>query len=179
MHCVVITGGPGVGKTTLLAELKRLGYATVEESARAVIKERLARGLSPRPEPSAFAREILRRDIEKYLGCARAAAWTFFDRGVLEAIAMLDETLPIGARELASLLQTYPFHRTVFLLPPWRAIYVTDAERDQSFEDTVSVHGKVQAWYRACGYTLHEVPCLPAAARAAYVLSVLSRRETT
>src|ERR671938_223494 len=63
---VVITGGPGAGKTTLLAELAARGYTTVEESARAIIAERLTSGASRRPSPLAFAREILRRDIEKY-----------------------------------------------------------------------------------------------------------------
>jgi IS30 family transposase len=59
-HCcmpqVIISGAPGVGKTTLLAELSRLGYATVTESAREVISERLARGQPPRPDPETFAR---------------------------------------------------------------------------------------------------------------------------
>ena len=38
------------------------------------------------------------------------------------------------------MLATYPFHATVFVLPPWEAIYATDAERDQSFADAVDVH---------------------------------------
>jgi hypothetical protein len=49
MPCVVITGGPGVGKTTLLAELRAQGYATVAESARAIMRSaaRKARALVP------------------------------------------------------------------------------------------------------------------------------------
>ena len=43
MPHVIVTGGPGAGKTTLLATLADLGYITVEESARAIIAERLAR----------------------------------------------------------------------------------------------------------------------------------------
>lgn len=34
----VITGGPGVGKTTLIERLKQAGYSTVEEQARKIIK---------------------------------------------------------------------------------------------------------------------------------------------
>ena len=82
----VITGGPGAGKTTLLAKLSALGYATVEESARAVIAERLARGVSARPAPPDFAREILRRDIAKYLAAPPTDEPVFFDRGVIEAL---------------------------------------------------------------------------------------------
>jgi predicted ATPase len=65
MPHVIVTGGPGAGKTTLLAALAAIGYATVEESARAVIAERQARGATRRPDALAFAREILGRDIAK------------------------------------------------------------------------------------------------------------------
>jgi predicted ATPase len=54
MPHVIVTGGPGAGKTTLLAELAARGYATVEESARAIIRERLARGASRRPDAFDF-----------------------------------------------------------------------------------------------------------------------------
>ena len=36
MSRVILTGGPGTGKTTLPAALAAMGYATVEESARAI-----------------------------------------------------------------------------------------------------------------------------------------------
>jgi len=58
LNHVPVAGGPGAGKTTLLAELAARGYATVEESARAIIRERLARSASRRPEGLAFAEEI-------------------------------------------------------------------------------------------------------------------------
>ena len=35
----VITGGPGTGKTSLIEELKIVGYQTVKEVARDIIKE--------------------------------------------------------------------------------------------------------------------------------------------
>src|SRR5688572_16313828 len=75
MACVLITGGPGVGKTTLLADLGARGHATVVESARAIIAERRARGQSPRPDPIAFAQEILRRDTEKYHAQQGESGW--------------------------------------------------------------------------------------------------------
>lgn len=171
---VVITGGPGAGKTTLLAELAARGYATVEESARAIIAERLARGDSPRPGPTAFANEILRRDIEKYVAQPHASGWVFFDRGAIEAIGMVNEAAPLPAARLSAMLAAYPFHTRVFILPPWQAIFTTDAERDQSFADAVGVHGRIVQWYGACGYTLHEVPRLPAARRADYILGTLA-----
>lgn len=174
MPHVVVTGGPGAGKTTLLTELAAMGYATVDESARAIIAERRARGESPRPDPLAFAREILRRDIEKYVSQPRTSTWVFFDRSLIEAVGMLHEASPLPSIEHESLLASCPFHPTVFVLPPWEAIYSTDAERDQSFADAVDVHARVERWYRSCGYVLNEVPRLPGPQRAEHVLRALA-----
>ncbi len=177
MPRVVITGGPGVGKTMLLAELAERGYATVAESARAIISERRARGQSPRPEPVAFAQEILRRDTEKYHAHPSDSGWVFFDRGVLEALGMLHEATPLSASELDAALRAYPFHSSVFILPPWSGIYATDAERDHSFPWVEHVHNQLVRWYRSCGYTLCEVPPLPVAERAEFVLRTLAHGD--
>jgi predicted ATPase len=174
MPHVIVTGGPGTGKTTLLAELAAAGYATVEESARAIIAERLARGASRRPDALSFAQEIFRRDIEKYLTRPRTSEWLFFDRGLIDALGLLHETSPLPSITLKSMLASYPFHGTAFVLPPWEAIYATDAERDQSFAEAVDIHARIVRWYRSCGYVLNEVPRLPVAQRAAHVLRVLA-----
>jgi predicted ATPase len=179
MNGVVITGGPGAGKTSLIAELARLGFATVSDSAREVIAERRARGLAPRPEPAAFAREILARDDEKYLDRPNGARFTFFDRSPLEALAMVHEAAPMPQAELKARLGTYRFHDTVFVLPPWDAIYRTDAERDHSFAHAERVHGDLVRWYRWCGYLLHEVPRVTVVERAEHLLRVLAVGGTT
>lgn len=152
-----------------------MGYPTVGESARAIISERLARGESPRPEPLAFAQEILRRDAEKYTHQQQRDQWVFFDRGAVESVAMVQDASPMPSAELQALLDTYRFHNQVFVLPPWQAIYVTDAERDHSFAHACRVHSQLVNWYRACGYELHEVPRLPVPERARYLVRVLER----
>lgn len=171
---VVLTGGPGAGKTTLLAELAGLGYGTVAESAREVIAQRLARGQTPRPEAETFAREILCRDIEKYGALHTAGAVVFFDRSLIEALGMLIEAAPPPEAALNATLKAYPFHGTVFVLPPWKEIYRTDAERDHTFAHAQRVHADLVRWYRRCGYSLHELPRVGVAERARHVLRVLA-----
>ncbi len=172
MHRVVITGGPGAGKTALIGELGRRGFATVGESARAVIAERLAQGLPPRPEPESFAREILRRDMEKY-AAPRAAGVVFYDRSAVEALGGVNAAAPMREPDLQAQLDTLKFHQLVFVLPPWKAIYRTDAERDHTFEHAQRVHGEIVRWYVRCGYRIDEVPCLPVEQRAEHVLRSL------
>ena len=175
MPHVVLTGGPGAGKTAVLGELAAMGYTTVEDTARAIIAERVARGASPRPDLPTFAREILRRDIAKYVGQPRTSQWVFFDRGLIDSVGMLQEVAPLPAHELQAMLAAYPFHPSVFVFPPWEAIYVNDSERDQSFTDAINVHDKVVLWYRSCGYIVHEVPRLPVAQRAQHVVEYLAQ----
>jgi predicted ATPase len=174
MPCVVLTGGPGAGKTALLASLASMGYATVEESARAIIAERLASGLSRRPSAPEFARQILTRDIEKYVAQPRASKWVFFDRGLIDALGLLQEVSPMPSEDLEAMLTNYPFHRPVFVLPPWEAIYLNDAERDQTYTEAVMVYEKILRWYHCCRYHVHEVPRLPVIERARHVLRVLA-----
>jgi len=173
---VVITGGPGAGKTTLLRELERRGFATVEDTPRAIIRSRRALGLSPRPSPLEFAEQVLRRDVELYeqnTGQAR----TFFDRGVPDALAMVADAAPERRAELVALAADYPYHPVVFVLPPWEEIYITDDERDHTFAHAVRVHESLVAWYQLCGYHVASVPKLPVAERCDYVLSALSARN--
>jgi predicted ATPase len=168
---VVISGGPGAGKTTLLHELHSRGYAVVEETARAVIKARLALGLPARPSPLEFAEEVLRRDIEQYHQANPIP--TFFDRSILDALSMLVHAAPARREEVNALASRYPYHRLAFFLPPWKAIYVNDAERDQSFAEAVRVHESLVAWYRQCGYQIVQVPELTVTERCNFVLEAL------
>ena len=118
----VVTGGPGGGKTTLLDSLADRGYRVISESARCIIKERLAAGLSPRPDPVSFAQEILELDIEKYRTLATCEHPALFDRGVLDALYMLDAERALPRGDIASYVERFPYHPVVFLLPPWEEI---------------------------------------------------------
>lgn len=176
MAHVILTGGPGVGKTTLLAELAHRGFATVPESARAIIAERRAAGLPPRPAPLEFARQVMERDLAAWHAVPGAADRVFFDRGLVDSLGMLDEAQPMTDAEIRAVLQQHPFHAHTFVLPPWEEIHTTDSERDQGFADCLRIHERIMAWYARCGFVMHEVPRLPVAERAAFVLDTLDRR---
>jgi len=169
---VVITGGPGAGKTTLLRELGRQGFAIVDDTPRAIIRSRRALGLSPRPTPLEFAEQVFRRDVELYVQNAGAAC-VFFDRGVLDALAMVADAAPERRADAIALAADYPYHPLVFVLPPWEEIYVTDEERDHPFTHAVRVCESLVGWYQLCGYQVAHVPKLPVAERCDYVLSAL------
>ena len=173
MSRVVITGGPGAGKTTLLLALQARGYTIVGDSARTIIRDRRRRGLSPRPNAYEFAHETLRMDIENFVHHAATPGDVFFERGVLDVLCMLDRASPLNESELSLWLSKYQYCAKVFVLPPWKAIYVNDAERDHTFEHAESVSTIVQEWYRRCGYQVLEVPVASVDERCTYVLREL------
>jgi predicted ATPase len=170
---VVFTGGPGAGKTALLKALASHGHPVVGETARAIIKSRLAQGLAPRPDPRAFAEAILAKDVENYHQHGDAG-YVLFDRGVPDALCMLKECDPWRHTELLAVAARYPYHPKAFFLPPWEAIFETDAERDQSFGDAVRVYAPLVEWYRACGYQIVEVPRTSVVERCTFVVRILN-----
>ena len=177
MSRIIITGGPGAGKTTLLLALQARGYAIVGDSARIIIQERRRRGLTPRPETHEFVEQVLRMDIENYIHHAATPGQVFFDRSVLDALCSLDHITLLNESELSIWLSKYQYCSKVFVLPPWKAIYGTDPERDHTFEHAESVYGITQEWYRRCRYQLIEVPKVSVAERCTYVLQALANSD--
>lgn len=171
----VLTGGPGAGKTTVLNALSERGYRFAPESARRIIKERLRKGLSRRPEPAVFASEILQADIEQYRQFHSSHEPVFYDRGVLDALYMLDAAAALPGDTAARYVRDFPYNNVVFLLPPWAHIYATDAERDQTLEEAQGVFERMQQWYSSWGYETVEVPRLDVISRAAFILETVDR----
>jgi predicted ATPase len=167
---VLVTGGPGVGKTSLLKELGLRGLTTAGDAAREVIAERKRNGLTPRPPPLEFAEEILRRDCAQYKAASQRGGLVFFDRGVPEALGMLEQARASLPGELEARLAEFVYHEAAFILPPWESIFVQDAERDQTFADTLRVHESLRRWYARCGFRLVEVPRGTVGERAEFVL---------
>src|SRR4051794_14673777 len=104
MARIIITGGPGAGKTTLLLALQERGYTIVGDSPRAIIQDRLRRGLSPRPNADEFPYETLRMDIENFVQHAATPDHVFFDRSVLDSLCGLDRVTPLSEDELSTWL---------------------------------------------------------------------------
>src|SRR3982751_99687 len=100
MARIAMTGAPGAGKTTLLLALQARGYTIVGDSPRAIIQDRLKRGLSPRPAAHEFVPETLRMDIANFVQHAATPGHVFFDRSVLDALCGLDSVTPLTEPEL-------------------------------------------------------------------------------
>ncbi|HME25991.1 MAG TPA: AAA family ATPase [Acetobacteraceae bacterium] len=102
---VVISGCSGGGKSSLLAELRQRGHATVEEPGRRIVKEELLGDGSALPwvNETAFARRAVALALADRTALGRVAGWVFFDRGLIDAAAALQHLT--GEPTLAALGQ--------------------------------------------------------------------------
>ncbi|WP_304171958.1 AAA family ATPase [Phenylobacterium aquaticum] len=169
----LFTGGPGVGKTTLVEHLKARGETCVPETHRQVIREQAAlgdRGL-PRSDQTGFRNLCGRRDVEIFDRLAGETRRVFFDRGILDSLA--GDGLDPPWLERAAAERRYA--ATVFAPPPWAEIYETDAERIQDFAEAVATHDRICAGLTRRGYQVVELPRVSVEDRAAFVLEAVAR----
>lgn len=172
---VVISGCSGGGKSTLLKELAGRGLATVAEPGRRIVREQMACGGTALPwiDMAGFARRAIDLAAADHAAAAGAGSWIFFDRGIIDAAVAHDAAA--GTALLPALAAVHPYHRVMFLAPPWPEIYVQDAERPKDFAVAVAEHAQLARAYPALGYRVVDLPRISPAARADFVLATLGQ----
>ena len=104
---------------------------------------------------------------------APADKLAFFDRGIPDIIAYLDVaqiTFPLIYDEA---LKLHPYHKQVFILPPWEKIYVHDSERWQTFEEATLINDAIRNAYKTRGFELIDVPKNSVSERIAFILDFI------
>ncbi|KNB53874.1 AAA family ATPase [Streptomyces caatingaensis] len=168
---IVVTGGPGAGKSTLIDALEAAGHARSQEAGRGVIRDQAAlggRGL-PWTDPELFAELMLGWELRSHHEAAGRPGTVFFDRGVPDIVGYLrleGRPVPGHLREAA---RRFRYHRRVLAAPPWPEIYERDAERRQSYAEAVRTYEAVTAAYREFGYEPVELPRASVAERVRFV----------
>ncbi|MDF5753663.1 AAA family ATPase [Spongiactinospora sp. TRM90649] len=172
---VVVTGGPGSGKSTLIDLLAAGGHARSAEAGRAIIRDQTAIGGPALPwgDRALFAELMLGWELRSYHAAQETAGPVFFDRGVPDVLAYLRlEGLPVPAH-MRRAAERFRYARRVFLAPPWPEIYTTDTERKQTYEVAVQTYESVRATYLEYGYEPVPLPLVPPRERAGFVLRSL------
>ena len=172
---VVISGCSTGGKSTLLAELGRRGHATVEEPGRRIVRQELVGDGSalPRVNKVAFARRAVELAIaDRRAAADRPAGWVFFDRGLVDAAAALQDLT--GEPRLDTLGPAHRYHRRAFLAPLWPEIYVTDPDRRHGLDEAIAEYRRLLVVYPSLGYEVIVLPKVNVPARTVFVLQTLA-----
>ncbi|MGU3575685.1 AAA family ATPase [Brucellaceae bacterium C25G] len=171
-NCVVLTGGPGAGKTSLTLELQKHGYQCSEEAGRGIIQsQNIIKGpFLPWLDPAGFAEQMLGWEMRSWHMAEHTKKHVFFDRGIPDIIGYLRlNNLPIPTHILNA-AQQYRYNKTVFILPPWPEIYKQDEERKQTFNIAISTYEAMIKAYHEFNYEIIEVPRDCIENRAAFIL---------
>jgi predicted ATPase len=166
----LLSGCSGGGKSTLLVELARRGFGTIEEPGRRVVREELASGGDALPwvDATAFVRRIAAVAQADFSAAHSLTGPVFFDRGLIDAAIALEHLT--GETMLADLAARHRYSNPVFLAPPWPELFVSDAERRHDFASAVAEYNRLAAAYPALGYDVILLPKVSVAERLAFVL---------
>ncbi|WP_343520849.1 AAA family ATPase [Sphingomonas sp.] len=175
-HLFVITGGPGSGKSSLIAALAMQGIATMPEAGRAIIQDQVAIGGDALPwaDRAAFAMQMLGWELRSHREARALAGPVLLDRGIPDVIGYLrlcGLAVPAPAERAAA---AFRYNRIVFIAPHWPEIYARDAERKQDAAEAQATHEVMAEVYAGLGYELVELPLAPVAERARFVRAHLA-----
>lgn len=172
----VITGGPGSGKTAIIDELAKRGYATTDEVGRRIIREEMATDSTGLPwkDRIRFAELMLAAETQNHKTASSRHGRIFCDRGVPDIVGYLRlENLPISPEALRAARERR-YEPLVFICPPWPEIFIADAERRQTPDVAERTCAMMRQTYGDYGYDLIEVPRAPVPERVAFLLDKTS-----
>lgn len=166
---IVITGGPSVGKTTIVSMLASRGYPVVHEQATQIIKEG---EFLPWIDRSSFQEEVLRRQLAAEASVGELPGPVFLDRGLFdgEAYYIYDQleipkafsTFDATRYSLALLIEELPF-------------FDTTEVRRENLEFTHKISKVIEQCYAGRGVKVVRVPAMPPAERLEFVLETVDQ----
>jgi predicted ATPase len=173
---IVITGGPGTGKTTIIDALIEQGYACFPEISRQVTMEAKKQGIEQLflEKPLLFSELLLEgRKKQHQQALADQAEIVFMDRGIPDVLAYMHY---IGDSYPAFFDHACKEHHysKIFVLPPWEDIYESDEERYENFEQAKLIFEHLLETYQNYGYELIEVPRGTVEERIQFILNQLA-----
>ena len=174
---IVITGGPGSGKSTLVEALAGEGIGAMPEAGRAIIQDQLAIGGKALPwaDRSVFAELMLSWEMRSYREAQRRTGRVVFDRGVPDVIGYLRLCgLPVPPY-MEKAAEMYRYNRRVLIAPPWAEIFAQDDERKQSFAEAQATYRALVDTYPTFGYELVELPMASVEERVRFVMEAIGR----
>ncbi|MCP4976699.1 MAG: ATP-binding protein [Maribacter sp.] len=180
---IIITGGPSTGKTAVIEQLEKDGFHCLHEVIRNMTSEEINQGekikIVSNPiisvsDPMKFNLRILNARIEQYKTAQETNGnLFFFDRGIPDVLAYMDcfqqnyDSIFINACDNLR-------YDNVFLMPPWKEIHISDNERYESFEESLSIYECLKNSYERHSYDVTIVPIGSIAERVAFILEQIN-----
>ncbi len=170
---IVITGGPGTGKSTVIEELCKRNFECMEEISRAITLNARDTGIEQLflTKPLLFSELLLEGRVNQYIEAEKKnSELVFFDRGIPDIQAYMNYICIDYPSSYINSSKMYRYNY-VFLMPPWEEIYFSDSERYENFEQALAIHNHIERTYKELNYTIVEVPNGTIEDRTDFILS--------
>lgn len=157
---IVITGGPGTGKSSIINQLETFGHHCLHEVSREITAEAQKQGISQLflEKPLLFSEKLQEARVAQH---HRASGLNnkivFLDRGLPDVVAYMDYFNTPYPSSFKKTCEKYSYDK-VFILPPWQEIYLNDSERYESFEQAELIDKFLKKAYLSFGYNPVDVP---------------------
>jgi predicted ATPase len=181
---VVITGGPGTGKTSVIQHLTDRGFSCVPEIIRSMTEaaklednqnEVATNPLAFVDDPMAFNRKLLEGRTQQYLNAMKQDKnLVFFDRGIPDVLAYMDYFKQEYSKDYIHACDVHRYDMAI-ILPPWREIYSSDSSRLENFQEATEIHEHLLATYTRFQYEPVSIPKGSIAERVSFILDVIGQ----
>lgn len=174
-NIILIIGGPGSGKTTLIDYLSNQGHVCYPEISREVTLEAQKKGIDQLflKNPLLFSELLLEGRIKQHQSaCKEPVDTVFIDRGIPDVLAYMHYIGDVYPESFDTACKKHLYSK-IFLLPPWESIYLSDEARYENFEQANNIHLHLVETYKKYGYNLIEVPKDTVEKRADFILNRL------
>ncbi len=173
---VVLVGGPGTGKSSVLKELSKRGFTCMEEVSRQVTLQAQKDGIDQLflEKPLLFSELLLEGRKQQYIDAENSSKeLVFFDRGIpdIEAYLVYAQTeFPPIFSENSSQFR----YDSIFYFKPWKKIYESDNERYETYEQLIEIDSFLINTYKKYNYSLIDVPFLTIEERVDFILKSIN-----
>ena len=170
---IVITGGPGTGKSTIINELLKMNHACMPEISRQITLDAQKKGTVQLflKKPLLFSELLLDGRVNQFLEADKKKNnIVFFDRGIPDVHGYMNY---LGVDYPNDYIDKSNEHRysNIFMMPPWQKIYITDNERYESYEQSLAIYNHLKKTYIDLDYSIVEVPTGTVNERVDFILN--------
>tara|TARA_S200000501_G_C20846890_1_gene753990 strand:+ start:1624 stop:2163 length:540 start_codon:yes stop_codon:yes gene_type:complete len=144
---ILITGGPGSGKTTIINELKKRKFECRDEIVRDLTMKGKSNGINQvfLDNPLEFSESLMKLRLTQFF-IKSNNRFIFFDRGVHEIVAYLNFLDFKKTHRFLDLCKNIKYD-FIFILKPWKEVYKQDNCRYESFDESVKIYQEILKVY--------------------------------